>query len=123
MARVGPDQVHGQPTDQIREEVRANRVGDDHHGQKRNKRCEDQAVDENYKSRPLQIEQLRAFNFAVHLRQGFFTAHGEDGMAHAHQGHDPHHLAEAGAGEPAEKLVVEFHVLQARQWRQFLRGF
>src|SRR6267378_1443428 len=43
-------------------------------------------------------------------------------MAHADQGYDPHDVAEASAGKPAEKLVIELHVFEPGQGRQLGMG-
>ena len=42
-----PVQTHRQPADQVFEVTLPNAVGDDHHGEERNQRSEDQAINEN----------------------------------------------------------------------------
>src|SRR5215469_4959659 len=49
-------------------------------------------------------------DFAVHLRQGFFSAHCEHRMPEAHKGDEPGHVRQPGSAqrvEPAERLAVE----------------
>src|SRR5580700_109534 len=100
------DQIHGNAADEVGEIVRANLVGNDHHGEKRDQRREEQAVDENDEPGLLQVLQLGMFDFAVDLGQSLFAAHGKDGVAEADEEDDPGDVAEPGR-EPAQRVFVQ----------------
>src|SRR5260370_16966803 len=53
--------------------------------------------------------------FAVHLREGFFAAHGQHGMAKAYEdGEDPSEMREMHSIEPTHGVRFEFQVFRMR---------
>ena len=83
-------------------------VGNNHHREERDQRGEHQAIDENYQAGFAKILQLGAFDFAVHLRQRFFAAHGQHGMAESDEdGDDAEHVRKTAVGEPAQGAGAE----------------
>src|SRR5882762_1755403 len=73
--RQWPGKIHGQAADEIFQKSLAYAVWNDHHREERDQRSENHAVNENDHARFFEIDQLGALNFAVHLRQRFFSAH------------------------------------------------
>src|SRR6202453_3600456 len=114
-----PGEIHREAADQIFEEALADVVRDDHHGEKRNQRCEDQAVNENDHARFFEVGQLGAFDFAIDLRERFFAAHGEHGMAERDENRDDaEHVRQIRVNQPAQRLFAEVNVAGIRKWRQ-----
>ena len=112
-------QAHGQAADQVFEEALAHIVGNDHHREKRNERGEHQAVDENDQAGFAQVLELGAFDFAIHLGERFFSAHGQDGMAERDEdGDDAEHVWEAAVREPAERAGSQAQIAGMRPRRQ-----
>src|ERR1700759_4356584 len=112
-----PGEIHGEAADEIFEEALADVVGYDHHGKKRDERREDQAVDEDDHARFFEVGQLWAFDFAIDLGEGFFAAHGEDGVAERDEDRDDtEHVRQAGMGQPAERARGEMNVAGNWKW-------
>src|ERR1700757_5298307 len=95
-----PGQVHGEAADEISEVLRADAIGNHHHREERHEGSEEQAVDENYQPGLLKILQLGMLDFAVDLRQSFFAAHGEHGVAEADKCNDRDKRPEREMPEP-----------------------
>ena len=84
-----PDQVHRKPADQVIEKTLPRDVRDDHHREEGNQRGEQHAVDEDHEAGAFQVLQLGVSDFAIHLRQALFAAHGQQRVAQAdHDGDD-----------------------------------
>src|SRR5262249_30431291 len=60
-----PLEAHGQAADKVFEEALADVVRNDHHREERNQRSEDHAVDENDQPGLFQVDEFRAFDFAI----------------------------------------------------------
>ena len=122
LQHVRTDHVHGHPRNQVvLVERNADVVGDDHHGKHGSQAGKDKAEDGNDQRRPFQVAQLRTGNFAVHLGQRFFTAHGQHGVAESDQDAE-----QADALSPVDIFqepksfraeVKVFRDRQRRQWR------
>ncbi len=80
--------MHGQSADQVFLKISPHRIRDDHHRKESDARGENQAVEENDPGGFFQIRKLRVLNFSIHLRHGFFAAHGEHRMSQADQDSD-----------------------------------
>ncbi len=74
-------QVHRQSADKIFQESLPYVVRNDHYGEEGNQRSEDHAVNENHQSSLFQVDEFGTFDFAIDLREGFFSAHGQYGVA------------------------------------------
>src|SRR5580693_5059109 len=115
-----PHQVHGDAADQVGKVVRADFVGNDHHGEERDQRRKQQAVDENYEPGLLQVLQLGVFDLAVDLGQSLFAAHGEHGVSEADEKDDPGDVAKPGSVEPAERFLVQWNYAGVQRVRRQL---
>ncbi len=114
-----PGEIHREAADQIFEETLAHIVRDDHHGEERNQRREDQAVNENDHARFFEVGQLGAFDFAIDLRERFFAAHRQDGMAERDEDRDDaEHVRQVAVSQPAERLFGEVNVAGIRKRRE-----
>ena len=112
-------EVHGQAADQILEILRPHFVGDDHHREEGNQRREDHAVNENDQRGLLQVRQLGMLDFAVHLRERFFSAHGQHGVAQPDEhGRERDQLGNVDAVEPAQGILGHQDVARDRRRRQ-----
>ena len=108
-----PVQMHRQAADQILGEVSAHAIRNDHHREKRNQRSEHQAVNKNHQPGFFQVLQLGMLDFAIHLREGFFAAHRQHGMAQADENNDQRdRVRPVVAVQPAERALIELHVLR-----------
>ena len=117
--RKRPHQAHGQAADQILQVFPARVVRNNHHRVERHQGSEQQAVNKNNQPGFFQILQLGGFNFAVHLRQGFFPAHGQDGMPHAHDhGDQGNHFQDLAAIEPSQGSRIESDIGGKRKRRK-----
>ena len=114
-----PVKTHGQPADQVLEELRPRLVGNDHHREERNQRREDHAVDENDQRRLLEVRQLGMLDFAVHLRQRLLAAHGQHRVAQPdeHCG-ERDQMRNAGAVQPSQRARRQQNIARDRSGRQ-----
>ena len=114
-----PLQAHGQAADQVFEEALAHIIGNNHHREKRNQRGEHQAVHENYQPGFAQILELGAFDFAIHLREGFFAAHGQHGMAERDEdSDDAEHVRKTAVRQPTQSIGPQAQIMWRRPRRQ-----
>ena len=112
-------QVHRQPADQVFEEVLADVVRNDHHGEEGNQGGKNQAVDKNDRAGLFQVGELRAFDFAIDLSKRFLAAHRQDGVAEGDEdGNDSKHVRKAAVREPAEGAAAQPEVARIRPRRQ-----
>jgi hypothetical protein len=81
-------------------------------------RGEHQAVHENDQARFFQILELGAFNFAIHLREGFFSAHGQHGMPERDKNGDNSNLRENSVSKPSQSIGTEMQVSRIREGRK-----
>ena len=102
---VWSDKIHGQAADQVVEVLRANRVRNDHEGEEGNAGGENQAVDEDDEAGFFQVGQLGMLDFAIDLRQGFFAAHGQHGVAQADEDADNARRCTAGGCGAASRAT------------------
>ena len=82
--QLGPvrtDEKHGNSADEVAEIVRPDVIRNNHHREKRHQRREQKTVDEDHQASLLQVFQLGMRDLAVHLGQGFFSAHGQHGVS------------------------------------------
>src|SRR5579872_111365 len=86
----GAGQVNGDSTNQVREVIRALRVGNNHDREERDQGREEETVDEDYEPGLFQILELGMLNFAVDLREGFFATHRQDRVTESHKGDERH---------------------------------
>ena len=119
-----PDHVHGHAADQI---VTVNRnpnfVGNDHHRQHGAQAGKYEAENRNDQCSALQVAQLRAGDFTVYLRQRFFTAHSQNGVAKRYQ--DPEQakcFSQVRILQESQCLWGELEVGRNRPWRQRSAG-
>src|ERR1700688_5194711 len=93
-------------------------VGNNHHGEERDEGGEYQAVDENYQAGLAEILQLGALDFAVHLRERFFAAHGQHGMTESDEdGDDAEDQKSTAVGQPAQGARAEPEISRMRTRR------
>src|ERR1700691_3612496 len=112
-------EAHRQPADQILQKALANVVGNDHHREEGNQRSENQAVNENDQTGLLEVQQLGAFDFAVHLRERFLAAHGQHGVSERDENRDDaEHVRQAAVRQPSKRAAGEVDVAGIRKWRQ-----
>ena len=88
-------------------------IRNQHDGEKRNQRSEQQAVDEDHEAGALEILELRRGDFAVDLRQAFFAAHGEQGVADADQNRNGGDVNYARALQPAERFIRDVDIVSS----------
>ncbi len=62
------------------------------------------------------------FDFAVDLRQSFFAAHGEHGVAEADEKDDPGDVAEPGSVKPAQRFFIQRNYAGMQRVRRQLDG-
>ena len=74
-------QIHGQAADKIFQESLTHIVRNDHYREERNQRSEHHAVDKDDQPGFFKIGKFGAFNFAIDLRERFFSAHGQNRVA------------------------------------------
>src|SRR5437016_5771810 len=86
--RQRPGQIHCETADGIVLKAGPHGVRNNHHGEERHARREDQAVDENNEARLFEILQFRMLDLAINLRHGLFAAHGENRMTQSDQNSD-----------------------------------
>ena len=110
--RQRADQVHGKAADQVVQKLRPGRIGNDHHGEERDQRREEHAVDEDHAAGALQILELGMGDFAVDLRQRFEAAHGEQRVAQADQDRDDGDGRRHRALQPAQRIVGEVQIVR-----------
>ena len=104
-------EAHRQSTDEVFQVILANRIGNDHHREKRNERGKHQAIDENNHPSFLEVRQLGMLNFAIHLGQGLFSAHGQHGMPERNEdGHNSKHVREIAVNQPAKRAGAELQI-------------
>src|ERR1051326_6290062 len=82
-------------------------IGDDHDGEERNQRREQQAIDENNSAGFFQVLQLGVLNLPIYLCEGLLAAHGQHGVAEADKGDDPGQMTDPSSVEPAERFLVQ----------------
>src|SRR5712675_1470734 len=110
--------VHGQAADKVLQVILPDIIRDDHHREKGHQRGEHQAVDENDQARFFQVFQLGALYFAIHLRERFFSAHGQHGVPERDK--DGHHaeLRQSRVRKPAERAGTEVQIAWIRKGRK-----
>ncbi len=120
-----PDHEHRESADQIVAVVgHADAVGDDHDGEERHQRGQEQAVDENDEPGTEKVLQLGRRDFAVDLRERLLTRHREDRMPERDHYSDCADGPRAGQMlEPSERFVGELqferrHVSAANRDRE-----
>src|SRR5579872_950005 len=94
-----PGEIHGDAADQVGEILRPNLVGDDHYREERNQRGKKKAVNENDEAGFFEILELGMLDFAIHLRQRLFAAHGKHGVAESDENDDRSEKAERRSEE------------------------
>src|SRR5580700_2890898 len=62
------------------------------------------------------------FDLAVDLREGLLAAHGQHGVSEADEDNDQRQMAEPGAVEPAQRLLVELHDSSTQRVGRYLDG-
>src|SRR2546429_8155886 len=93
-------------------------VRNDHYGKERDQRGKDQTVDENDRPGFFEVRELRAFDFAIDLRQRLLSTHREDGVAQSDEdGDDAEHVGKAAVREPAESAGAQPEVARLRPRR------
>ncbi len=85
------------------------RVGNNHYREERDQRGEQQAVNKNDQPGLFQVLQLGMLDFAVHLGQRLFTAHGQHRMPETDKQNDHRQVAEPGFVEPAQRFFIQAH--------------
>src|ERR1700733_5840703 len=112
-------QVHCQAANQILGEIPAHAVRNNHHREERNQRSEHQAVNKYHQPSFLQVLELGMLDLPVNLREGFFAAHRQHRMAQADENNNQRDgVRPLIAVQPAERTMIELHVLRVRQRRQ-----
>ena len=111
----GSYQEHGEPADQIIQELVPRGIGNDHHREEGDQRGEHHAVDEDHEAGAFQVLQLGVRDFTIHLRQAFFAAHGQQRMAEAYENRDEGDGGRHGSAEPAETFLAEMQIGQRGQ--------
>src|SRR5262249_45579287 len=90
-----PLEAHRESADEVFKKALANAARKDHHREERNQRGEDHAVDEDHQPGLFQVDEFRAFDFAIDLSQGLFAAHGQHRVTQGDKdGHDAEHLGQ-----------------------------
>src|SRR5882724_781021 len=109
---VGADHVHGEAGDEVvLVDGDADGVGDEHHREQGSEAGEEEAVDGDDDGGSLEVLELGVGDFAVDLGEGFFAAHGEDGVAEGDEdAEEAHEVGEVGVLEESERAVVEMQV-------------
>src|SRR5882724_8837913 len=110
---VRTDHVHGQASDEVVFVDRdADGVGNEHHREQGSEAGEEEAVDGDDDRGAFEVLELGVGNFAVDLGEGFFAAHGEDGVAEGDEdSEEAEQVDGVGVLEESEGTVVEVEVL------------
>ena len=98
---------HRQPADEIVEILGALGVRDNHHGEERDQRGEQHAVNEDHESGSLQILELGISDLAIDLRQALLAAHGQQGMAQSNEDRHQRERTSPVFGEPSQGARAE----------------
>src|ERR1700757_1764411 len=115
----GSGEIHGQTADKIFQETLPHVVGNDHHGEEGNQRSENHAVNENHQSSLFEVDQFGTFDFAIDLREGFFSAHREHGVPEGDEdGDDPKHVRQRTMRQPTEGARGEMTIAGIRKSRK-----
>src|SRR6516162_10862298 len=112
-------EIHRQATDEVFEELRPLIIGNQHHREEGHQRGENQAVNKNHQTGFLQIRQLRVLNFAIDLRQGFFSAHRQHRMAEPDKdGNETREMRQVNPVEPAQCVRTQPQIAGVRDGGQ-----
>src|ERR1700736_3550576 len=103
---LGPDKKYGNSANEVSEISRPDVVWNDHHGEKRYQRSEEQAIDEDHQAGFFQILQLGVGDLAVYLRQRLLATHGQYRMPEADEQNDDCQMADPGTIQPSQRLFV-----------------
>jgi len=85
LERDGANQKHREAPDQIVEVFRPLGVGNEHHGEERDRGSKQQAIKNDHEAGPPQVFEFRRFDLAVDLRQRFEATHGQQRVSEADQ--------------------------------------
>src|SRR5262249_34765157 len=112
-------EAHGQAADEVFQEALPDDVWNDHHREERNQRREDHAVNENDQPGLFQVDQLRAFDFAIDLRERLFAAHCQHGVAERDKDcDDAEHVWQRAVRQPPQCAFGEMQIVRIRERRQ-----
>src|ERR1700722_357779 len=117
-----PHQIHRDAADQVGKIIRPYAIRNNHYGEERNERSEQQAVDKNHQPGLFQVLQLGMFDFTIHLRQCLFAAHGQYRMPEADEQNDPCDVGENSSVQPAQRFFIERNHACVKRVRRQLDG-